>query len=90
MPISDRQVHSICRANGQTGAPVCSFLMLGSGWVCAKSAGSESMRQIIEHRRRNNEIRAMGNNCPGWDEKGGKEYEGESVKAPVQNTKPDI
>lgn len=66
-PISESQVSDVCKRG--MGEVCCSFLMMGPpGWVCAKSAGNEGFRVMIDERREAKTIRAMGDNCQGWGE----------------------
>ncbi len=44
------------------GDQTCSFLMMGTKWECAKGTGIES---VIQNRRDNGTMNAMGDNCSG-------------------------
>ena len=63
MPFS--VVQDVCKP----GSPsTCSFLLMGEGgWQCAKSPGNEGFRRILESRRVAGTIKAMGDNCDGWN-----------------------
>lgn len=50
-----------------TGPLCCSFLLMGpSGWACAKSEGNERIYSILQSRRDDGSIKAMGDNCHGF------------------------
>lgn len=67
IPIVDEvQVKSACKPG--RGVECCSFLMMGvKGWMCAKSTGNEIFLISLSERRESNTIRAMGDNCEGWN-----------------------
>jgi hypothetical protein len=55
-----RHLNEVCKPG--CGAETCSFLMSSmQGWVCAKM--SPGFAQIIEGKRAEGTIRAMGDNC---------------------------
>ena len=61
--LSDDHVKDVCR-RGQ-GAATCSFLVVTSGWHCAKEPEFQSVYQTIAVRRFTESMNAMGDNCSG-------------------------
>lgn len=56
-----QHVDEVCKL-GQ-GADTCAFLVLASGWNCAKGSNVES---ILRGRLERGEMKAKGDNCEGW------------------------
>lgn len=62
--IADDHVKLVCQPGKQC---CCSFLTMhgSSGWTCVKAAGLEGLKALIDKRRAEKSIRAMGDNCSG-------------------------
>lgn len=61
--VPEGHVKSVCRPCA-TGC--CSFLVMGGGgWNCAKGDGFSGIRILIDQRRAERSMRAMGDNCSG-------------------------
>lgn len=61
--VSTEHVKAVCRPG--CGQESCSYLTMHNGWTCAKGEGFEGIRVLLERRRTENSIRAMGDNCSG-------------------------
>lgn len=64
MSIPFEYVQSTCGLG--TGPATCSFLLYAAEmeWTCAKGTPLEA---TLQQRREDGTINAMGDNCPGWD-----------------------
>lgn len=59
--INENHLKNVCKLGG--GAFTCSYLMMGAeGAECSKGTG---FQRIIDQRRAEKSMRAMGDNCSG-------------------------
>lgn len=59
--IDEQHLKNVCKFGG--GAFTCSYLGMGTqGMECLKGTG---LQQVIDQRRAENSMRAMGDNCSG-------------------------
>ena len=63
LTISEEHIKDTCKFG--EGAVTCSYLTLsGDGFKCGKT--SPSIKKLIDQRRAQGTIKAMGDGCQGW------------------------
>ena len=60
--ISNDHVKKVCQPGT---ASCCTYLTMRDGWTCAKAIGLEGIKALLDQRRAEKTIRAMGDNCSG-------------------------